>query len=217
MTNTNFKHSGVEWLGQIPKHWEVRKLKTFAKVVLGKMLCSESKQGYTHEHYLKSKNIQWLSVDTTSIEKMYFSNSEKKLYKIQKNDLLVSEGGEVGKTCIWQNELTECYLQNSVHKVTFNNNYYPRYFLYLFFAYGQVGEFDSSVSRVSIAHLTWDILINIKFIVPPLNEQRQIAEFLDKKCEKIDKAIRLIEQEINKMKEYKTSLIDKAVKGQINA
>lgn len=212
-----FKHSGVEWLGQIPKHWEVRKLKTFAKVVLGKMLCSESKQGYTHEHYLKSKNIQWLSVDTTSIEKMYFSNSEKKLYKIQKNDLLVSEGGEVGKTCIWQNELTECYLQNSVHKVTFNNNYNPRYFLYLFFAYGQVGEFDSSVSRVSIAHLTWDILINIKFIVPPLNEQRQIAEFLDKKCEKIDKAIRLIEQEINKMKEYKTSLIDKAVKGQINA
>ena len=212
-----FKHSGVEWLGQIPKHWEVRKLKTFAKVVLGKMLCSESKQGYTHEHYLKSKNIQWLSVDTTSIEKMYFSNSEKKLYKIQKNDLLVSEGGEVGKTCIWQNELTECYLQNSVHKVTFNNNYNPRYFLYLFFAYGQVGEFDSSVSRVSIAHLTWDILINIKFIVPPLNEQRQIAEFLDKKCEKIDKAIRLVEQEINKMKEYKTSLIDKAVKGQINA
>ena len=213
----NLKHSGVEWLGQIPKHWEVRKLKTFAKVVLGKMLCSESKQGYTHEHYLKSKNIQWLSVDTTSIEKMYFSNSEKKLYKIQKNDLLVSEGGEVGKTCIWQNELTECYLQNSVHKVTFNNNYNPRYFLYLFFAYGQVGEFDSSVSRVSIAHLTWDILINIKFIVPPLNEQRQIAEFLDKKCEKIDKAIRLVEQEINKMKEYKTSLIDKAVKGQINA
>ena len=212
-----FKHSGIEWLGQIPKHWEVRKLKTFAKVVLGKMLCSESKQGYTHEHYLKSKNIQWLSVDTTSIEKMYFSNSEKKLYKIQKNDLLVSEGGEVGKTCIWQNELTECYLQNSVHKVTFNNNYNPRYFLYLFFAYGQVGEFDSSVSRVSIAHLTWDILINIKFIVPPLNEQRQIAEFLDKKCEKIDKAIRLIEQEINKMKEYKTSLIDKAVKGQVNA
>ena len=212
-----FKHSGIEWLGQIPKHWEVRKLKTFAKVVLGKMLCSESKQGYTHEHYLKSKNIQWLSVDTTSIEKMYFSNSEKKLYKIQKNDLLVSEGGEVGKTCIWQNELTECYLQNSVHKVTFNNNYNPRYFLYLFFAYGQVGEFDSSVSRVSIAHLTWDILINIKFIVPPLNEQRQIAEFLDKKCEKIDKAIRLVEQEINKMKEYKTSLIDKAVKGQINA
>ena len=212
-----FKHSGIEWLGQIPKHWEVRKLKTFAKVVLGKMLCSESKQGYTHEHYLKSKNIQWLSVDTTSIEKMYFSNSEKKLYKIQKNDLLVSEGGEVGKTCIWQNELTECYLQNSVHKVTFNNNYNPRYFLYLFFAYGQVGEFDSSVSRVSIAHLTWDILINIKFIVPPLNEQRQIAEFLDKKCEKIDKAIGLIEQEINKMKEYKTSLIDKAVKGQINA
>ena len=61
-----------------------------------------------------------------------------------------------------------------------------------------------------------DDFLSLKIPLPPLNEQRQIAEFLDKKCEKIDKAIRLVEQEINKMKEYKTSLIDKAVKGQIN-
>ena len=215
MNNVGFKDSGVQWLGEIPQHWEVMKLKFVAKVVLGKMLCNENKQSYTYEHYLKSKNIQWLSADTTSVEKMYFSDSEKKLYKVQKDDLLVSEGGEVGKTCIWNNELAECYLQNSVHKVTFDKNHNPRYFLYLFFVYGQIGGFDSSVSRVSIAHLTWDILINIKFIVPPLNEQRRIAEFLDKKCAKIDKAIALIEQEIQAIKEYKTSLIDKAVRGQI--
>ena len=64
---------------------------------------------------------------------------------------------------------------------------------------------------------SWEFIGDLKIPLPPLNEQRQIAEFLDKKCEKIDKAISLIEQEINKMKEYKTSLIDKAVKGQINA
>ncbi|EAI7244883.1 restriction endonuclease subunit S [Campylobacter upsaliensis] len=216
VSTTAYKPSGIEYLGLIPHHWEVKKLKYVGKVVLGKMLCNEHQKGYSHCYYLKSKNLQWLNVEVSQIEKMWFSEYEKSLYRIKKDDLLVSEGGEVGKTCIWNNELAECYIQNSVHKITLNKFNNAKFFLYLFFTYGKLGVFDSVVSRVSIAHLVLEKLVNVDMVVPPLQEQKQIANFLDKKCEKINSAIEKTKRQIKLIKEYKNTLINEAVCGRIN-
>ncbi|EDP6886160.1 hypothetical protein GN628_01980 [Campylobacter upsaliensis] len=213
--NIEFKNSEIEYLGLIPHHWEVKKLKYVGKVVLGKMLCNEHQKGYSHCYYLKSKNLQWLNVEVSQIEKMWFSEYEKSLYRIKKDDLLVSEGGEVGKTCIWNNELAECYIQNSVHKITLNKFNNAKFFLYLFFTYGKLGVFDSVVSRVSIAHLVLEKLVNVDMVVPPLQEQKQIANFLDEKCEKINSAIEKTKRQIALIKEYKNTLINEAVCGRI--
>ncbi|EAJ7103498.1 hypothetical protein YZ58_06445, partial [Campylobacter upsaliensis] len=213
--NIEFKNSGIDYLGLIPHHWEVKKLKYVGKVVLGKMLCNEHQKGYSHCYYLKSKNLQWLNVEVSQIEKMWFSEYEKSLYRIKKDDLLVSEGGEVGKTCIWNNELAECYIQNSVHKITLNKFNNAKFFLYLFFTYGKLGVFDSVVSRVSIAHLVLEKLVNVDMVVPPLQEQKQIANFLDEKCEKINSAIEKTKRQITLIKEYKNTLINEAVCGRI--
>ncbi|EIG0596520.1 restriction endonuclease subunit S [Campylobacter upsaliensis] len=213
--NIEFKNSGIAYLGLIPHHWEVKKLKYVGKVVLGKMLCNEHQKGYSHCYYLKSKNLQWLNVEVSQIEKMWFSEYEKSLYRIKKDDLLVSEGGEVGKTCIWNNELAECYIQNSVHKITLNKFNNAKFFLYLFFTYGKLGVFDSVVSRVSIAHLVLEKLVNVDMVVPPLQEQKQIANFLDEKCEKINSAIEKTKRQIALIKEYKNTLINEAVCGRI--
>ncbi|EOB5056247.1 restriction endonuclease subunit S [Campylobacter upsaliensis] len=207
--------SGIDYLGLIPHHWEVKKLKYVGKVVLGKMLCNEYQKGYSHCYYLKSKNLQWLNVEVSQVEKMWFSEYEKSLYRIKKDDLLVSEGGEVGKTCIWNNELAECYIQNSVHKITLNKFNNAKFFLYAFFAYGKLGVFDSVVSRVSIAHLVLEKLVNVDMVVPPLQEQKQIANFLDEKCEKINSAIEKTKRQITLIKEYKNTLINEAVCGRI--
>ncbi|EAI4339679.1 restriction endonuclease subunit S [Campylobacter upsaliensis] len=214
--NIESKNSGIEYLGLIPHHWEVKKLKYVGKVVLGKMLCNEYQKGYSHCYYLKSKNLQWLNVEVSQVEKMWFSEYEKSLYRIKKDDLLVSEGGEVGKTCIWNNELAECYIQNSVHKITLNKFNNAKFFLYAFFAYGKLGVFDSVVSRVSIAHLVLEKLVNVDMVVPPLQEQKQIANFLDEKCEKINSAIEKTKRQITLIKEYKNTLINEAVCGRID-
>lgn len=179
------------------------------------MLCNEYQKGYSHCYYLKSKNLQWLNVEVSQVEKMWFSEYEKSLYRIKKDDLLVSEGGEVGKTCIWNNELAECYIQNSVHKITLNKFNNAKFFLYAFFAYGKLGVFDSVVSRVSIAHLVLEKLVNVDMVVPPLQEQKQIANFLDEKCEKINSAIEKTKRQITLIKEYKNTLINEAVCGRI--
>ncbi|EPV7516495.1 restriction endonuclease subunit S [Campylobacter upsaliensis] len=214
--NIESKNSGIEYLGLIPHHWEVKKLKYVGKVVLGKMLYNEHQKGYSHCYYLKSKNLQWLNVEVSQIEKMWFSEYEKSLYRIKKDDLLVSEGGEVGKTCIWNNELAECYIQNSVHKITLNKFNNAKFFLYLFFTYGKLGVFDSVVSRVSIAHLVLEKLINVDMVVPPLQEQKEIAAFLDSKVAQIDSAIEKTKRQIELVKEYKNTLINEAVCGRID-
>ncbi len=107
-----------------------------------------------YRSYLKSKNIVWFRVDISSVEKMYFTLDEMKTYRIKKGDLLLSEGGEVGKTSIWQEDLDECYIQNSVQKVTVSKINYSCYFLYQSFLLGHIKYYDSIVNQVSIKHLT---------------------------------------------------------------
>jgi type I restriction enzyme S subunit len=211
-----YKDSGVEWLGDIPKHWEVKKLKYESDVVLGKMLCTENKGNYQLKPYLKSKNIQWLNVDISSVDEMWFSPVEMELYRIKDGDLILSEGGEVGKTCIWNGELEECYIQNSAHKVTFSKQNHSRFFLYLFFIAGNIGLFDSIVNKVSIAHLTRDKLTNIDFVFPPLLEQTAIAAFLDRKTAQIDQAVAIKEKQIALLKERKQILIQNSVTRGLN-
>ncbi|QTA91838.1 restriction endonuclease subunit S [Desulfonema magnum] len=209
------KDSGVEWLGEIPAHWEVRKLKFIGKIVLGKMLCSNDLGGYHYKHYLKSKNIGWINVIATNIDKMWFSNHELKLYKVEKGDLLLSEGGEVGKTCIWENEIEECYIQNSVHKVTIDKNNYNKFYLYYFYSIGHTGVFKAIVNQVSIAHLTREKLKEIECIVPTKEEQQQIVTHIETQAAKIDQAIDKAEKEITLVKEYLQSLIYHVVTGRV--
>lgn len=210
-----FKDSGVDWIGDIPEGWEVKRLKYVSEVVLGKMLCNENRGNYLLKPYLKSKNIQWLNVDVSSVNNMWFSKKEMIKYKLKKGDLILSEGGEVGKTCIWNEELKECYIQNSAHKITFFENAVSKYYLYLFFIYGKRGIFDSIVNRVSIAHLTRDKLINIPIIQPPLSKQKQIVNHIDAQSQKIDRAVRQQETAIAKLKEYKASLVESCVLGEV--
>lgn len=209
------KDSGIDWIGDIPGHWEVKKLKYIADVVLGKMICNENKGGMFLKPYLKSKNIQWLNVDISSVDEMWFTEKEMSIYRLKKDDLILSEGGEVGKTCIWNDELAECYIQNSAHKVSFNETYNPWYFLYQFFTLGKQGQFDRIVNRVSIGHLTKDKLINTSLIVPPLDEQSLIVKYIESIEKLILSNIELYEQQIESLKEYKTVLINEAVTGKI--
>lgn len=206
-----YKYSEQEWLGSIPKHWEVKALKHGATIVLGKMLCPENKGGYFLRPYLKSKNIQWLNAETSSVDEMWFSKGEMDLYRLKKADLVLSEGGEVGKTCYWNEELPECYIQNSAHRVRFFIGNDPRYFLYQFFSAGNIGYFDSIVNRVSIAHLTREKLANANFIFPTEQEQASIANFLDQQSVQIDAVIQIKKRQIERLKERKQILIQQAV------
>ncbi|MBI4018935.1 MAG: restriction endonuclease subunit S [Candidatus Aenigmarchaeota archaeon] len=210
------KDSGIEWIGEVPEGWEVKKIKFIGNIVLGKMLTDKEHDGHIQKPYLRAQNILWEKVDVSDVKEMWFSSGELKRFRLKNNDLLVSEGGEAGRTALWKGEIDECYIQNSVQKVTLDEGCIPNYFLYLFESYGKRGIFDSVVSRVSIAHLTREKLKEIICTVPPKQEQAQIAKFLDKATSKIDQTIQKIEAKIELLEEFKKSLIHHVVTGKVD-
>jgi type I restriction enzyme S subunit len=214
-TYTTYKDSGIEWIEGIPSHWDRLPLKQFGQVTLGKMLTSEDKGGYHLKPYMRSKNIQVERVDISDVKEMWFSDSELEKLKLKKGDLLFNEGGDVGRTCIWLKEIDECYIQNSVNRVRFENDD-ERYFLHLSTLYHSVGYYDSLVNRVSIPHLTKEKLESVLFLRPPLSEQQQIITFLDTKTSLIDSLIEKTQRKIELLKEKRTSLINEVVTKGLN-
>lgn len=210
-----YKDSGIDWVGEIPEIWVIWKLKHFGNVILGKMLNNEEKPNTFLKPYLKASNVYWEKISIDEIKQMYFSAHEIKRYRVKKDDLLVNEGGDVGRAAIWNNEIEECYIQNSVHKITFKKDN-SKFFLYLMIAYTAKDFFNSIVNQVSIAHLTYEKLIEIPFPRPILPEQHSIAQFLDHKTDQIDRFIANRRKQIELLKEQKAAIINKAVTKGIN-
>ena len=211
--NAKFKPSGVDWIGEIPEGWKVKRIKEIGSLKLGKMLSEKPIPGYKLCKYLKSKNIGHLHLNLDSVEEMYFSEEEMNQLMLHKDDLLLSEGGEVGKTAIWNEELEECGIQNSVHKLTTFKGFSPKYYLYYSYMLSDNGYFKSIVNLVSIMHLTYEKLRRVVVLAPPLSEQQSIASYLDEKCSEIDANIANLEKQIEKYKELKRALISEVVTG----
>ena len=205
------KPSGVEWVGEVPEGWEVKKLKYFAEIKLGKMLTPDDKGDYSLKPYLRAQNLQWFKPDLNDVKEMWFSEKELEMYRVEKNDLLVSEGGEVGRTCIWNDEIREVYIQNSVNKVTIQEGDSAKFFLYCFTSSAGRGYFDAIVNRVSIAHLTKEKLKEVEFPYPHSTEQTTIAAYLDRKTAQIDQSIIEKQGLIELFREERQAIINHAV------
>ncbi|SET83469.1 restriction endonuclease subunit S [Stenotrophomonas indicatrix] len=211
------KPSGTEWLGEVPEHWEVQRLKNVANVVLGKMLTMEAKAGDgDFKSYMRSTNVQWIKPDVRDVKEMWVAKAEMAQLRVRKGDLLVSEGGEVGRACMWNDELPECYIQNSVHRVAAKPMMLPEFLFHQFFAYGKRGRFNAIVNRVSIAHLTREKLVTVPFTVPPIEEQKLICRWISDECQPLDDAITRTEDEIKLIREYRDRLIADVVTGQVD-
>jgi type I restriction enzyme S subunit len=212
----SLRQTNIPWIGSIPAHWQVEKVKGVADIVLGKMLQSTEKEGYAYKKYLRAQNIRWENVDVSDVNEMWFSPRELSTYRLQKDDILVSEGGEVGRAAIWKNELDECYIQNSVNRLRVNRKkILPEYLLYVLESYGQAKVFEGTVNRVSIAHLTREKLKEYYIPLPPLAEQHQIVEDIQNRLHKIDTTSRQLERSIAYLEEYRSSLISNVVGGKV--
>lgn len=212
----NYRQTNIPWIGKIPAHWQVRRIKHVANIVLGKMLQSAEKEGYQYKKYLRAQNIRWEEVSIESANKMWFSLRELSVYRLKEGDILVSEGGEVGRAAMWRNELSECYIQNSVNRLRVNESVIdPKYLLYVVEGIGQAKVFENTVNRVSIAHLTREKLKEYSIPLPPLNEQRAIVKGIEESLRKIDKSVNGLQKSIDLLTEYRSSLISNVINGKV--
>lgn len=133
------------------------------------------------------------------------------------HDLLVCEGGEIGRTAIWRGELSECYYQKAIHRLRpIDASEHPRYFLHVMYAAAHLGMFVAESHPNTIDHLTAVKLRHHRFPFPRGDEQRAIATFLDQERGRLDGLIARIREGIGRLSEYRTALISAAVTGKID-
>ncbi|MEB2796107.1 restriction endonuclease subunit S [Campylobacter upsaliensis] len=190
--NIEFKNSEIEYLGLIPHHWEVRRMKFMASIHNGRE--------------------QTEIADENGIYPIYGSGGilGKSMYFIyDKPSVLLGRKGTIDKPLFVEEPFwtIDTMFYTSISKIVL-----PKYFYYLCLTI----DFQFYISGSAIPSMTQYDLANISFALPPLQEQKQIANFLDEKCEKINSAIEKTKRQIELIKEYKNTLINEAVCGRIN-
>lgn len=215
--DAEMKDSGIEWIGEIPNHWRVGRIKNWYNVTLGKMISPrQTASDQTYENYLCAANIKFSGVDTSISKKMWFDQREKKQYLLQDGDVLIMEGGAAGTACMYKGEFAPCYIQNSVHKVVSKGQASNKYLYYMMNAAFNSGYISDICNKATIMHYTKEKVERTPILFPPVAEQQQIVEYLDSKTATIDKAIEQKNAIIEKLEEYKKSIIYNAVTGKID-
>ncbi|EGK8085014.1 type I restriction endonuclease subunit S [Campylobacter lari] len=180
----NFKDSGIEWLGEIPQHWEIRKLKYLATIYNGK-----------DQSYITSDDGIFPIYGSGGI----IGKTHQFLY--DKQSVLLGRKGTIDKPLFVE---IPFWTIDTMFYTKISCSTYPKYFYYLCLTI----DFKTYISGSAIPSMTQSDLIEIIFPFAPLKEQEQIANFLDKKCEKIDLLIEKTEKQIK--------LINQAVCGRID-
>jgi type I restriction enzyme, S subunit len=209
--------SSNELLGAIPHHWNVVPLKRHFDVQLGKMLQNEPKTDTdTFDYYLKSANIQWEGVSTDKVSKMWFSEKEKAKYRLKNGDLLISEGGDVGRSCIFEDEIDECYIQNAVNRVRSKGDTTTRYLYYWMKTMHNAGIIEIICNKSTIPHFTAEKVAEVRYFNPSIEEKNAIVHLLEIRSFEIQSAINGLQKSMEKLEEERSTLITQAVTKGLN-
>ncbi len=215
--DVRLKPSGVEWLGDVPEHWEVSAVKRHYSIQLGKMLQNgPNVPTDIAVPYLKAQHVQWFSVRTTDAPTMWATPHEIEQFGIRAGDLLVCEGGEGGRCCLVEEVPPGYIIQNALHRVRPSGNCRNDYLQYVMSSISKTGWFDAINNKATIAHFTVEKFDSLMIPVPPLPEQTAIVAYLDKATADIDAAIDRARREIELLGEYRTRLIADVVTGKVD-
>lgn len=165
-------------LGNDFPSWETVPLGEIADIKLGKML---DKEKHTSGHllpYLNNISLRWNDVDTSNLPQMYFKDSELERFGLKTGDVIVCEGGEPGRSAIWDGRLPNLKFQKAIHRVRFSVPYKAALLvLYLQRIVGS-NRFEMLFTGGGIKHLTRETFAKLKVPKPSLPEQQKIADFL---------------------------------------
>ena len=203
------KHSGIEWIGEIPKEWKIGKVKNYYSLQTGftpdtkNELYYDDENGYLWVNISDIGNSHYINSTKKKISQYYISKYNPTI--VPKGSLLYSFKLSVGSVAIadvelYTNEAIASFLQGENVNLNF-----------LFYS-SQICIIHNANENIYGAKLlNQDLINNATIVFPPLSEQQKIANYLDKVCGEVDKMISLQEQMIEELKAYKQSVITEAV------
>ncbi|MBI4790900.1 MAG: restriction endonuclease subunit S [Chloroflexi bacterium] len=162
-----------------PMAWDVEYFGDVCETRLGKMLDSKQQTGKHLRPYLRNENVKWSKIDLADVQEMDFDEADREEFRLKAGDVLICEGGEVGRAAIWEDELPECYFQKALHRARPNpDKARPEFVVQLMWALANSGGLVTSVSEVTFAHLTGVRLKELAIPLPPLALQQKFARIV---------------------------------------
>ncbi|HRC44664.1 MAG TPA: hypothetical protein PLT27_11460, partial [Nitrospira sp.] len=139
-------------------------------------------------------------------------------YTVKRGDLLVCEGGQVGRSAFWDEQLSVCGFQKALPRVRCldGSRDYARFFFYQMQLAAGRGVFSADGNENTFAHLTCEKLRRHRFVFPPLTEQKAVADHLDGELQQFQIATSRLESEIELLREYRTRLVADVVTGKLD-
>ncbi len=213
---------GIEWLGQIPAHWEVKRLKFSADLQTGLTLGKNYTDRKTElRPYLRVANVQDGYLDLKDIAEVICPLDEIQRYELLYGDVLMTEGGDfdkLGRGYLWEDQIEGCLHQNHIFAVRPDHKVLePRYLAALMTSsHGKDYFTSTSQQTTNLATTNATKLKSFPLLLPPFSEQKSILVFLNNGTAKLDALIAKVHEGIEKLKEYRTALISAAVTGKID-
>lgn len=198
----------VEMFGDVIHNtmgWPTTMLSEVTTSRLGKMLDSKRRTGHHLFPYLANFNVQWFRFELDSLNQMDFDEREQIEFQLADGDLLVCEGGEIGRCAVWHNDVQSCFFQKALHRVRCNTNIILPDFLARWFQYNcEHGGFSSiEGAKATISHLPGEKLKKLLVIIPPMDKQYEFVTFV----KHVDSSRLTIQSGLNRMVLLKQSLM----------
>ena len=173
----------IEMFGDVirnSKAWQMRVFEDVAASRLGKMLDAKQQTGKYSYPYLANFNVQWFRFNIENLNQMDFDEDDRAEFELKDGDLLVCEGGEIGRCAVWHNEIQPCFFQKALHRVRCNRQIIHPDYLAWWFKYNCDYDGFTAIagSKATIAHLPGIKLKQLQVAVPPIELQEQFAAFV---------------------------------------
>ena len=199
---------------ELPKGWCFCCINDIAESLLGKTLDKSKDKGVPKE-YLCAINVQWGRFDFSILKSFLIGENEFQRYSVKQGDLMVCEGGDVGRCAIWEENEREMYYQNALHRIRCEygiSNYFLQYALWY---YKLNGTIDYLCKGVTIKHFTQTTMSKLAIPLPPSNEQKRIVDEIQRLFSIIDK----VEERKDKLqltiRQTKSKILDLAIHGKL--
>ena len=216
--NAPLKPSGQEWLGEIPAHWGLQRLKQLAEVRGGLTLGKQYSGDLLEYPYLRVANVQDGYLDLDGVLTVEVPASEAASNLLAKGDVLMNEGGDIdklGRGCVWRDEIAPCLHQNHVFAVRPHS--VDSDWLALWTSTLEAKRyFESRAKRsTNLASISGSNIKELPVPLPPIEEQLAIRQFLDDRRHRLEKVRRELRHSLRLLTERRAALITAAVTGQI--
>ena len=195
--------------------WTWRPLGELFEIGAGKTMSAAARSGPDKTPFLRTSNVLWDEIDLSSVDEMSIPEHELAAKLLHPGDLLVCEGGEIGRAAIWTGEVEPMSFQNHLHRLRpIVEEVEPRFYVYfLQSAFTQLGIFEGAGNKTTIPNLSRSRLASLEVPHPPLDEQQAISAVLAR----IRDAIRIQSRKRAVLNDLFSALLHKIVTGKISA